>query len=133
MDTEEQIFLRFKKLSPFLNERALRMFVATEADFIGYGGISVVHRATGVAMSTIRRGLKDLEEYSKSPDSLEPKSLTDRVRREGGGRKPITTKYPTVEATLEKLVEPLSKGDYSSPLRWTLTGRVYPWASSRAA
>src|SRR6516162_3324727 len=94
-------------VAPFLDERGL--VAAAEAFAAGYGGIAAVAMATGVAPSTIGRGLKELAQDEPS----------ERVRRPGAGRKPTISKDPTLLADLEALVEPTSRGDPESPLRWT--------------
>ena len=94
-----------------LNERDRRLYAASEAKAAGRGGIAAVSRATGVARSTIGRGLKDLAAPERLP--------AGRVRRAGGGRKPLTETDPTLLGDLEALVEPDSRGDPMSPLRWT--------------
>jgi hypothetical protein len=102
---------RFTALSPHLNERERRLFAATEAAAAGYGGIAVVSAATGIAVSTIGRGLKDLAEASGL--------VSGRVRRAGGGRKPLVASNPGLLRDLMALVEPGERGDPMSPLRWT--------------
>jgi Rhodopirellula transposase DDE domain len=102
---------RFTVLSPHLNERDRRLFAATEAAAAGYGGIAAVSAATGIAVSTIGRGLKDLAE--------EGGLLAGRVRRAGGGRKPLVANNPALLRELMALVEPCERGDPMSPLRWT--------------
>jgi hypothetical protein len=102
---------RYAALSGHLNERSRRMFTATEARTAGYGGIAAVARATGIAASTIGRGLRELSAAA----SLE----RGRVRRPGGGGKKRVTQDPTLVADLLALVEPDARGDPMSPLRWT--------------
>jgi transposase len=102
---------KYKALGPALTERGRRIWAATEARAAGRGGISAVARATGIAYSTVRRGLQELQ----SGASAEP----GRVRRPGGGRKRTVAKDPTLLADLEGLVEPTASGDPMSPLRWT--------------
>ena len=87
------------------------MFAATEAAAAGYGGIVAVSGATGIAVSTIGRGLKDLAEAGGL--------LAGRVRRAGGGRKPLVVSNPDLLHELMALVEPGARGDPMSPLRWT--------------
>ncbi len=87
------------------------MFAATEAAAAGYGGIVAVSGATGIAVSTIGRGLKDLAEAGGL--------LAGRVRRAGGGRKPLVVSNPDLLRELMALVEPGARGDPMSPLRWT--------------
>lgn len=95
-----------------LTERSRRGWAATEARALGYGGIAVAARATGLQPSTISRGVAEIE----SPDPTLP---AERVRRAGGGRKRATTHAPTQPHGLEALVEPSAPGDPDSPLRWT--------------
>ncbi len=102
---------RFMSLSPHLSERERRLFAATEARAAGYGGIAAASAATGIAVSTIGRGLKELSAL----DTLAP----DRVRRPGGGRKLLVEKDATLLDDLLALVEPSERGDPMSPLRWT--------------
>lgn len=112
MKAEERIREKFELLSSELDERARRAWAATEALSLGYGGLSVVHRATGIAVSTIRRGISELTEPDRPP--------TERVRRFGGGRKSATATDPSLVSDLETLVDSSSRGDPESPLRWTI-------------
>ena len=105
----EPIRERFSTVAPFLDERGRRLVAAAEAFAAGYGGIAAVAMATGMALSTIGRGLKELAQDEPS----------ERVRRPGAGRKPAIVKDPTLVADLEALVEPTTRGDPESPLRWT--------------
>src|SRR5208337_2851417 len=89
---------RHSAISPQLDERQRRLFVAAEARAAGYGGIAAVSRVTGVAASTIGRGLKELEAPSATP--------VDRVRRPGGGRKSLSETNPGLLDDLNALVEP---------------------------
>jgi Rhodopirellula transposase DDE domain len=102
---------RFLALSAHLDERSKRIFAATEARTAGYGGVAAVSRATGIAASTIGRGLAELS----ATDQLAP----ERVRRAGGGGKRLVDKDPTLLADLLAMVEPDARGDPMSPLRWT--------------
>ena len=105
----EPIRDRFSTVAPFLDERGRRLVAAAEAFAAGYGGIAAVALATGLAPSTIGRGLKELAQDEPS----------GRVRRPGAGRKPAIVKDPSLGADLEALVEPTTRGDPGSPLRWT--------------
>ncbi|HET9582764.1 MAG TPA: ISAzo13 family transposase [Bradyrhizobium sp.] len=105
------IRVRFEALSPHLDERGRRLFAATEAAAAGYGGIALVSRITGIARSTIGRGLKDLAGH--------PTLEAGRVRRRGGGRKALVVTDPRLLDALNGLVEPDARGDPMSPLRWT--------------
>src|SRR5207237_8550230 len=97
----EPIRERFSTVAPFLDERGRRLVAAAEAFAAGYGGIAAVAMATGMALSTIGRGLKELAQDDPS----------ERVRRPGAGRKPAIVKDPTLVADLEALVEPTTRGD----------------------
>jgi hypothetical protein len=101
---------RYTQLSPHLDERGRRMFAAAEARAAGYGGIAAVSRATGLAASTIGRGLKEL-----AAAGLEG----DRIRRHGGGRKALLVSDSKLLDDLLTLVAPSERGDPMSPLRWT--------------
>src|SRR5206468_3231238 len=105
----EPIRERFLTVAPFLDERGRRLVAAAEAFAAGYGGIAAVAMATGIAPSTIGRGLKELAWGEPS----------DRVRRPGAGCKTTVSKDPTLLRDLEALVEPTTRGDPGSPLRWT--------------
>lgn len=105
------IVKKYRVMSSHLDERARRMWAATEADSLGYGGVSAVSKATGISRRVIHVGLAEL----RQGDSLSP----ERIRRIGGGRKSATYHYPVLLKELEKLVEPLTRGDPDSPLRWT--------------
>jgi hypothetical protein len=106
---------KFTALGPVLDERARRLWAAAEAHAIGRGGISRVAEATGLSRITIRSGLRELYPSSAS-NALAP---TGRTRRQGAGRKPLTEHDPKLERALEVLVDPLTRGDPMSPLRWT--------------
>jgi hypothetical protein len=98
-------------LAPVLTERSRRLWAATEARALGRGGIERVREATGLARSTIERGVREL----RSGETLNP----ERTRQPGGGRKRATVKDVTLADDLEALVEPTASGDPDSPLRWT--------------
>lgn len=111
MQEVEAIQKRFELVSPYLDEKTRRLLVAAEAQVLGFGGISLVSRATGVTRDTIRRGIGELQ------GSVGPQ--TGRIRRSGGGRKRTAETDPTLPADLEKLISPTERGDPESPLRWT--------------
>ena len=107
---------KFEALKPLLDERGRRRWAATEARAIGRGGIERVFQATGIARSTVRAGLQELgATQSQGP----PAAPAGRQRRAGGGRKRLSEQDPDLRTALEQLVEPLSRGDPTSPLRWT--------------
>jgi DDE family transposase len=97
-----------------LDERARRLWAATEARAIGWGGISRVAEATGLSRITIRAGLDELRTTPGDEGDL-----AGRIRRPGGGRNPLTEPDPRLRAALEELVDPVTRGDPMSPLRWT--------------
>jgi len=103
---------RLADLLPRLNERDRRVALATEAKSWGYGGISAVHQATGVSRGTIRRGMTEL---ANDPEKRPP----GRVRAPGGGRKKAEVADTELVDALESLIEPETRGDPESPLRWT--------------
>ena len=111
MEPVEAIKQRFERLAPGLDERQRRLLVGAEALAYGRGGGLAVSRATGVSRRVIRAGIRELQ----SPESLPP----GRVRRPGGGRKSAVEKDPGLSAALERLIEPTTRGDPESPLRWT--------------
>ena len=103
---------RMAGLLPRLNERDRRLALAAEARSWGYGGIAAVQRATGVSIPTIRRGISELEAGGDPVPA-------DRVRAEGGGRKKAEIANPELLGCLDALIEPSTRGDPESPLRWT--------------
>ena len=100
---------RYAAVRRSLNERGRRLFAAAEARTAGYGGVSASSRATGVARSTIGRGLKDLDD---------PGGLSGEVRRPGSGRHALTVTDPTLLDDLRRLLEPATMGDPMRPLLW---------------
>ena len=110
MIDEEAIRYRYFLVCDHLDERARRMFAAAECRAAGYGGIAAVYRATGIAPSTIGRGLKELD----GP----PSANIVLVRRKGSGRRPLTETTPELLDDLRKLVEPATMGDPMRPLVW---------------
>jgi len=111
MTITEEIGIKYRTLLPTLSERIRRLWAGTEARVLGRGGIAVVSRATGLARNTVVRGLRELDDGSP----LDPA----RTRRAGGGRKRKAILNPTLKDALEHLVEPVTRGDPESPLRWT--------------
>jgi hypothetical protein len=106
---------RFRSLAPFLDERMRRLVAASESKVIGYGGVSVVARATGVSRRAITEGMKELKEPKKRKVRLEEA----RIRRRGAGRKRTVDKDSSLLEDLDRLVDPVTRGDPESPLRWT--------------
>jgi len=102
-------------LEPILDEQSRRLWAAAEAQALGRRGVSVVARATGLSRTTIHQGVKDIEGLRKKKDS----EVGKRIRAPGGGRKPISEHDPTLRQDIERLVQPTTRGDPESPLRWT--------------
>src|ERR1019366_4509121 len=100
---------RFTAVERDLNERSRRLLAAVEAKTAGYGGIAAASQATGIARSTIGRGLRDL---------ADPGSLSGGIRRPGGGRPTLTGTDPDLLENLRQLVEPATMGDPMRPLMW---------------
>ena len=116
MDTIAQLKVKYERLRPLLNERQRRLWAATEALALGRGGITWAAAATGLSRMTVRAGLRELHRQECQPERpLAP----DRVRRPGGGQRPLTERDPTLVRDLERLVDPVTRGDPRSPLRWT--------------
>src|SRR6516165_6196891 len=111
MVNDSEIGIRFELLAPFLNERTRRLAAAAEAAALGRGSISQVSRATGVSRRAIRSGLDQL----RSPATFND----DRIRRSGGGRRKAVATDTTLKSDLERLIDPVTRGDPESPLRWT--------------
>lgn len=115
MKTVDELRQQFERLRDSLNERARREWAASEALALGRGGIVRVHEAIGIAPSTIGKGIRELRAREDGSAAEEIKG----VRRPGGGRKTADEKDPLLLPALEKLVEPVTRGDPESPLRWT--------------
>jgi hypothetical protein len=111
----EQIESKYRSLAAVLDERARRHWAATEARAYGWGGVSAVSDATGMSPNTIRKGLAELAAREGDADS----EVSSRLRRPGGGRKRLTETDPQLSVELDLLVDPLTRGDPESPLRWT--------------
>ncbi len=111
--TEDLLLIQGKldSILPFLNERSLRIWCASEAIAYGAKGITAVHKATGISRPTIYAGLLELRSKPDLPPS--------RARRPGGGRKALKNKNLDLLKTLESLIDPSTLGDPMSPLRWT--------------
>jgi len=112
MQIEAEIRAKYRALAATMNERVRRLWAGTEAKALGRGGIAIVVRATGLARNTVCQGLRDLRRPGR-------RRGPERVRRAGGGRKAATALDPTLASALEGLVEPVTRGDPESPLRWT--------------
>jgi hypothetical protein len=115
IDLEATLIAKYSALSSLLNERARRLWAAAESVAIGYGGDAVVSSATGLSPTTIRRGRRELTEGG---------APAGRLRRPGAGRPEIETTQPGLRAALEALVDPVTRGDPTSPLRWTCKSKA---------
>ena len=105
--------LKLAGVLPHLNEKQRRILAAAEAHALGYGGIQRISEITGISRPTLYRGLKDLEETDNKKVDI------SRVRSPGGGRKKVSDEHPEILAALGELIEPSTRGDPESPLRWT--------------
>jgi Rhodopirellula transposase DDE domain len=109
----ERIRRKFRALTPLMDERTRRHWAASEARELSWGGITCVAKATGLSRTTIAAGVEDLKSRS---DESEP---NPRIRRPGAGRKPLDHHDPGLWAALDALVDPVTRGDPETPLRWT--------------
>ena len=110
MDKDSGLATKLATILPHLNERQRRLVLAAEARALGWGGVTRVARAAGVTRPTIHAALHELDQPAPPPT---------RVRRAGGGRKRQRDHDPTLLADLEALIDPQTRGDPMSPLRWT--------------
>ena len=115
IELEATLVAKYAVVAPVLDERSRRRWAAAESLAIGYGGDAVVSSATGVARETIRKGRREI---------ARDEAPTDRIRRPGGGRPRIQQDQPGIQAALQALVDPLTRGDPTSPLRWTCKSRA---------
>ncbi len=111
-DQVKTIRTKFKLLQPLLDERLRRLWAGTEAKTLGVGGITIVCAATNLSRTTVRKGIRELD--GEVVEDEEP-----RIRRPGAGRPTLEQKDPELLVTLELLVDPQTRGDPESPLRWT--------------
>jgi len=111
----ERIRRKFDVLGPVMDERMRRQWAAAEAAELGWGGVSAVSVATGLSRTTITAGLRDLRDRAEQSEV----AVSARIRRPGGGGKRLTETDPGLLPALEALVEPMTRGDPDSPLRWT--------------
>jgi hypothetical protein len=116
LELEATVVAKYAVLGPVLDERARRLWAAAESRAIGFGGDALVSAATGLARETVRNGRRELAAGVVA---------TGRIRRPGAGRPAAETTQPGLTAALEQLVEPLTRGDPTSPLRWTCKSRAH--------
>jgi DDE family transposase len=110
VSTLPELTAKFRAIWPHLDERTRRLTAATEAKALGHGGVTLVHRACGLSRKAIRKGIQEIEAGM---------TLVGRIRRPGGGRKPITESDPKLVDRLEAMMDAQTRGDPESPLRWT--------------
>ncbi len=110
LDGTKELKIKLSTLLPLLDEKQRRLLVAAESVAIGYGGIKLISDMTGISCPTIRKGITELETGDLKKG---------RVRSSGGGRKKISEQNPEIKALLEEIIEPETRGDPESPLRWT--------------
>src|SRR5271169_2397523 len=103
---------KFKVLARVLDERTRRLVAAAEAEALGFGGVTAVAQASGLARGTVIRGMAELKTAPKA-------ARGQRIRRKGAGRKRAVDQDATLKRDLEALVEPVTRGDPESALRWT--------------
>jgi hypothetical protein len=139
--TVDRIRQKYRPLQHALDERARRLWAATEALDLGWGGVTAVAQATGLSRTTIRAGILEIRAGATSQGKAA--SAVPRIRRPGGGRKSLTHHDPDLLAALEELVEPTARGEPDCPLRWTirstrvlartLTGQGHPVSHTTVA
>ena len=112
---------KYELLRPLMDERMRRQWAASEALSLKRGGVTVVARATGLSRTTIGQGMQELRERANLgiEDECCISELPTRVRHPGGGRHPLKVNDPTLVRDLDALIEPTTRGDPQSPLRWT--------------
>jgi len=125
---------KFSDVWPLLDERSRRLMAASEAGSLGYGGVSEIRRACGLSRKAIAKGMREIADGN---------TWSGRIRRSGAGRKNITVSDPRILPALERLIEPDTRGDPESPLRWIckstrtiaaqLTGRKHPVSHEKVA
>jgi transposase len=108
----DQIAEKYETIAPLLDERQRRCWLGVEARAVGRGGVSLVARSTGASRSTVSAAVKELSDSAAGLPA-------GRVRRAGAGRPSVTSTDPAVVAALERLVDPATRGDPMSALRWT--------------
>jgi hypothetical protein len=117
MTDVDKIRRKYEQLAPVMDERMTRLWAAAEAEAIGWGGGAAVTKATGILGKRIAAGKRDLDELRENPPTEPPRE--QRVRREGAGRKRLEERDPELIERLNDLIDPVTRGDPESPLRWT--------------
>ena len=109
MDAEESVRRKWRLLKATMDERAQRLWAGTEAGAIGHGGVAAVARATGLAISTVRKGRDEVRAGARRDDVVKTRRTT--------GKRPYEAAHPEVWPALEKLVDPVTRGDLESCAR----------------
>jgi hypothetical protein len=122
MGDMERIREKFEVLRHVMDERVTRLWAAAEAMALGRGGAAIVTAATGIRGKRLWLGKRELEEIAASPPAEKPQH--QRIRRPGAGRRPLTEVDPTLVPDLESLIDPVTRGDPESPLRWTCKSKA---------
>jgi Rhodopirellula transposase DDE domain len=123
VNTLPELKKKFGAIWPFLDERMRRLMVGNEAKVLGWGGVSLVHRACGLSRKAILKGIREIEAGE---------TWQGRIRRPGAGRKPITISDPQVVSQLEAMIDETTRGNPESPLLWTcMSTRAISAALSR--
>jgi hypothetical protein len=122
MGDMDRVRAKYEQLRLVMDERVMRLWAAAEAESFGHGGIAMLVEATGISKSRIRAGMRDLVELARNPPVEAPRD--QRVRRPGGGRPALVESDPTLTRDLESLVDPVTRGDPESPLRWTTKSKA---------
>ncbi len=110
LPTDDKLKEKLSVLLPSLNEKQKRLLVGAEAIAFGYGGIKFLSDITGMSTNTITKGIREIGRGDED---------ASRIRNKGSGRKKLTIKYPYIENCIEDIIEPDTRGDPESPLRWT--------------
>jgi len=122
MGDMDRVRAKYEQLRWIMDERVTRLWAAAEAESLGHGGIAAVVEATGISKSRIRAGVRDLAELVLRPPVEAARD--QRIRRPGGGRPELIESDPTLVSDLESLVDPVTRGDPESPLRWTTKSKA---------
>ena len=120
MSIIESLRTKFEALMPYVDEKLRRLWAASEAATLGKGGVRTVSFATGLSPKTIRSGIKELQTpWTHLSQTTKNSDNSTRIRKIGGGRKKVSETDSTLIQDLEKLIDPATRGDPQSPLRWT--------------
>ena len=113
---EQLIRQKWRLLKATLDERGRRLWAGAEADAMGHGGVVAAARVTGLAISTVRKGRDEARAGARREDVVNG--------RRSAGKRPYEVEHPDVWPALERLVDPVTRGDPESPLRWTCKSTV---------